>query len=598
MSASVFEPVRRAALRVARYVAVARWLGSTARKYAPLQVLLVPGLSAVSVGLKVAALMLVAWVLRHVSADQGIAQAAHDALARFGGILTMAGAITTLLVISGLAQYGAGKSAVIAYDRISIGLSEWLLREIDSLPRVYDRWRLVKNVDRRELGKVISADINRCGMAVRIVLSSGTNVLFLISGLAFFLVIAPTLFLGLLVLVGLVALIAYPLNLRGLNVARAFETALGNRGLKLMKGLDAALAWKRTPEGASAISETISAQTEFVRALTNRLLVVESFRLILTIVLALVIGAIIALVAEGVGTSFFDYDKLLLLFAAFRFTYQGLQGILLTLTQVSRFLPALQRAEQLHAVVTKLNGTVGAGAVQRSANAIASSVPFSWRIDAANSPERRGVLEPGRIHLVLERADAGPHVLYRMLNAIDTDRPRFAQMFVDGLIPLSLGGRNDGKDDQPALAGETDGWLASVLGAEGHEPADPSLIEASGPTRRQLAALLLAIEQQRANGAMMTVVEGELPLSLPASGLEAFLSRHKDRIILVSCTFSERLRTWGGDGWVLVSTGTAISYACRASELSEPSCWNDAHAVYDQRPEGMVAVTELDEIEA
>lgn len=575
------EPARRARDRVTRYLAVGLWLLAVARRHAPAALVAVPLLALAALGLQITAIGLVVKFLGHVTPDGSLAPEFQSQLARWGGAPALAGASIGLLVLAGLATFGAGRSAIAAHRSASRGLSADLVETIRALPGPYEKWRLLDNIDHRHLMQSLAVDVNKCGMSLRILLMSLINVLFLLAGLGFFLWVAPKLFLGLLGVVAVGGLIAYPLNVRAVGYANAFERSQKGRRELLSRAIDEALAPDTGGSFASVKSEMLASEADFVHMLTNRFLVVESFRLILALLFALIVGGVLGAIAFGAGAVLFDYQKLLLLFVAFRYTYQGLQGLLLGVTTLNRFLPGMHRLESLFRTAERLAGRAKPErGGRKTASAVTSGAPFSFRIDAPRSPAAGGTLERGRVHVVLERQNAKPDVLYRLLDAIEADHPRFARAYMEGLISLpEPGGAGVGPDSSPHEAdarNSTEQWIAGVLAK-----AAP---DSTASRRETLTTLLTAIDRQSTRSQELLVVTHPVLLELPAAALGAVGERFPGHALLAVGAWSEALSGGRGPGWVLVGTGSAITFAGRAESMSEAD-WSQARAVYDRASE-------------
>lgn len=572
------EPARRARDRVVRFVAVGRWLLAVARRHARSSLVAVPLLALAALGLQITAIGLVVKFLGHVSADGSLAAELQSQLARWGGAPALAGVIVGLLVLSGLATYGAGRSAIAAHRSASRGLSADLVEAIRALPGPYEKWRLLKSMDQRLLMRALAVDVNKCGMSLRILLSSLINVLFLLAGLGFFLWVSPKLFLGLIGVVAVGGLIAYPLNVRAVGYANAFERSQKGRRELLSRAIDEAL----TPGGdgsfASVKAEMLTSEAGFVHMLTNRFLVVESFRLILAVLFALIVGGVLGAIAFGAGAVLFDYQKLALLFVAFRYTYQGLQGLLLGVTTLNRFLPGMHRLETFFRTAERLSErTRPERGTRKLVSAVAIPAPFSFHVDAPHSPAAEGTLERGRLHMVLERENASPDVLYRLLDIISADHARFARAYTEGMVSLPEPGDPEGG---PAASGSDAGgraegeqWIADVLA---QIPSDQVAAR-----RQTLLALLAAIDRQTKRAQELLVVTHPALLELPGAALAAVAEHFPRHALLAVGAWSEARAHARGPGWVLVGTGSAIAFAARAESMSEAD-WERARAVYNR----------------
>jgi ABC-type multidrug transport system fused ATPase/permease subunit len=575
------EPARRARDRVTRYLAVGLWLLAVARRHARAPLVAVPLLALSALGLQITAIGLVVKFLGHVSPDGSLAPEFQSQLARWGGAPTLAVAIIGLLALSGLATYGAGRGAITAHRNASQGLSSDIVETVRALPGAYEKWRLLQTIDDRHLLRALAVEVNKCGMSLRILLMSLINVPFLLAGLGFFLWVSPKLFLGLLGVVAVGGLIAYPLNVRAVGYANAFERSQKGRRELLSRAIDEALAPDTGGSFASVKTEMLASEAGFVHMLTNRFLVVESFRLILAILFALIVGGVLGAVAIGAGSMLFDVQKLLLLFVAFRYTYQGLQGLLLSATTLNRFLPAMQRLETFFRTAERLAERPKPEREGRKpAGAVAGRTPFTFRIGAPRSPTAGGTLERGRVHVVLERANVTPDILYRLLDAIEADHARFARAYTEGLVsPTEGGDAGSVPGASPSAAGvrePAETWVTSVLAK-----ARPDLDAAR---RDALTALLTAIDHHSTCSRELLVVTHPALLELPGAALSAVAERFPAHALLAVCAWNEACRQGGGEGWVLVGNGSAIAFAARAEAMTEAD-WSRARAVYDRAVE-------------
>lgn len=576
---TALEPARRARDRIMRFMAVGRWLLAVARRHARASLVAVPLLALAALGLQMTAIGLVVKFLGHVSPDGSLAPELQAQLARWGGAPALAGAIVILLALSGLATFGAGRSAIAAHRSASQGLSGELVEALRALPGPYEKWCLLKSTDRSHLLRALAVDINKCGMSLRILLMSLINVPFLLAGLGFFLWVSPKLFLGLLGVVAVGGLIAYPLNVRAVGYANAFERSQKGRRELLSRAIDGALTPQGDPAFASVKTEMLASEAGFVHMLTNRFLVVESFRLILAVLFAMIVGGVLGAIAFGAGAVLFDYQRLLLLFVAFRYTYHGMQGLLLSVTTLNRFLPGMQRLEAFFRTAERLaeRGKPERRSRAQAANAIASRAPFSFRIDAPRSPSAGGTLERGRLHVVLEREHASPDVLYRLLDALVADHARFADAYTEGLASRTEpAGRADDAGQVQHASGDRASsaeWIAGVL-ARTAPGADARQDEA-------VRELLEAIDRKAVHATELLVIRHPALLALPAEALEAVAARFPGQAVLAIGAWSEVRPHARGPGWVLVGTGSAIAFAARADSMTEAD-WDQARAVYNR----------------
>lgn len=588
---------RRARARLTRYLVVGRWLFSVIRKFARAPFYFVPVLSVAALALQIASLALAARFIGHFQTGASTTHVNGELTSTPGGPLAIAAIIAILLALSGLARYRAGKLAIQAYSDVAIGLTGKVLEAIQALPGVLEKWRLLKATGRRDLLRIVSTDVNRCGLATRILLANTINLFFLVAGLVFFLWASPAIFGGLLVIAVIGAVLAYPLNLKAVAVANAADAARrGHKGL-LSDYLDATLG---TASGALARmrdGEAVSAERRFLVTLTDRYAVIESSRFVLSILFALVIGAILALVVLDKGHLLFDYTRLLVLFIAFRFTYQGLQGLLICATTINRFLPAMLRVENLLSQVDRSRDLARAVGSAKEPKALETRAPaFRWKIEADNSPLRSGALEPGRLHIIVERAKASPDVVFRLLDILTADQARFARQFVDGEVQapptLSEDGGRATAQIGPTSAPPIEPWIEAALRDLSADAACPAA-DGRQLTRQHAVGLLSQIDAVAKRGAQLVVVRDGSLLSLPQSALDALTSRVADRAILVITPWVATLRPTLRCGSLLVSNGHAFAFAAQCSAMTSES-WERAHQVYVRTARGNGAASDDD----
>lgn len=545
--------------RAMRYVAIARWLASIARELAPRQLIAVPVLSVVAITLQIGAIVLATQFIARF--QSGAAASAGIRSAQLGQPVVQAVLIGLLLALAGTAHYAASRMSLVAYQEVSVGLTHKILAGLQSLPGPFEKWRLVQRIGRRGLLKVLSVDVDKCGLATRIVLANTINVFFLLAGLAFFLLASPALFGGLLVIALVGASIAYPMSLKAVRSATALDESQRQRRDMIATGLDASLSLKRPADTTSRMRELQETERGFVRLLTDRFAVIDGSRFAMSLLFALVVGLLLVLVALDSDHLLFDYSRLLILFFAFRFTYQGLQGLMIASATINRFLPDLGRIADLLAELDRRRTAAAGSATAEAAPVLADKrASIAWNNDCGS-----GSLDAGRLHLIVEPPGIKPELVFRLLDFVDRDRPRLARQIVDGTVAppdRAAAEASAGRAAAPV-------WIEEAL----------ALARAPSDDLAPMRALLAAIDETARRGAPILAIADPLLLSLPDEAIARLIVQFPDRLLIATVPWVAEIGPGLAAGWVLVSNGQRIAFASEARTMTETD-WDTARRIY------------------
>lgn len=547
--------INNAKSRLSRYAMVGRWLLTLGFKHAPMPMIVVPFLSTAAVGLQILSFMSIARYLGQL--QPAGAQGMPDIETKFGMLnpFVFIAGVVLLLAAAGLAHFGATRLSIQAYRNVAVEITGDLLQKIRSLTDPVEKWRLMRSFGQQDILRVASSDGNMCGMTVRILLDNTINLFFLIAGVVIFLWYSPALVVGLLGVFAVCALLAYPMNIRTISLANTLESAQTGRAGRIQRTVEATL--KPISDMSIDLPKLLAAEAGGIIATSTRFVMSETFRLLLALIFAFVIGGALWLISIDAGKKFLDTHVLVNLFFAFRFAYHGLQGLLICLMNLNRFMPSLLRAESVFRAIERAR-LPAAPAADRSGG----PQRFAWRLGEAAIGQTTGTFEPGKLYVVTERANVPPDLLYRLFSILDKDQAAFGQLYLSGQI----------RSPQTASGAAPAAWTGGVLAAlDGSSAAEKG--EAAQP-------LLDAIDERRRAGSQIIVINQTDIVQWPHKALELLQAALATSIVLVTGPWHAAIGPGMANISILVSNGTAVGFAGDSAAMTALD-WEQAQAVYN-----------------
>ncbi|MBX9608601.1 MAG: hypothetical protein K2Y51_20445 [Gammaproteobacteria bacterium] len=437
-------PLRDALWRARAYFALVAWFGRlTIRKcYRPM--LSSATASTLGIVLHAAALGI---LVRAVAAMQSRSELTHFPLLDSVGVLLPAPTTGTLLsLFVGLFAIGSvvgyvGRSIAINVEcQLYLHFIDYIIERLKVAPD--DVRRTVKILRRpllsarHQLMRVLISDSRFPGVAARLALFNITHLGNIAVGLMVLAFHAPLL----LPLIGAFALIAatamYPLTLRAARTTRSLEEFSALRATYLKARLESALeGFRADSEMGLGTGDDILSQDDddvpalatpagpvtgdtlerYVSVLEQRLRVTELSRVTMSSMVAAGIGILVWLLYAYQDLHIASASSLLLLLFGLRFVLLGIEGSMVTLTSINRFIPHLVR---LRALITDLdNEAAGQGRGRHVEFGLQSGVwqadrilplgardlanrPLTWRLHTPEVQELSGSLEPGTVHCI------------------------------------------------------------------------------------------------------------------------------------------------------------------------------------------------------
>jgi ABC-type multidrug transport system fused ATPase/permease subunit len=439
----------------------------------------------------------------------------------------------------------------------------------------------MRKFDRAHIAQMLLRDSSLCGMSIRLVLFNIINLLFLLAGAGFFLLVSPKVFLAILAL-GLVALaIAYPLNLGTIRVTRSFEETSKLRPAEVRKVIDAALN-ATADDGRSDMPVRLDPEVEakVAHGLIGNFLVVERFNFLLAMLFMLAVTAVLYYMTHNVETLVIEPQILVLLFVAFRYTYAGMHGLLIAVTMINRFLPSIVRVHSFLTLTEALKEPQKQLPARPGADP-GEPLRFAWRV-AGNGEEtvERGVLRPGSVCLLAEALRYRADLLYRWFDVLTADQGRFATLYRPAVAAWA-----EASAKAEACTGDPSPWVAEVQAAV--EPR----------WRPRTVSMLQAIDQLAATGAPMIVLDNPSMLLLSDTAIALVRARLAHALVLLAVPWNPYIRPSAAFDVLMVSNGSAIGFACPSSKLT-PERLTAAEAFYNSRPEvRQAAEEEVDDVQ-
>jgi len=364
-----------AAQRAIAYVQLFRWLLITGWRAFPFSIIASAATSASSIALQGLALGI---VVGAVSQFQNQGQlSTFPGLDRAGITVNDPHAATVIIafvllfiIASGLAYVGRSTAIRLEsrmyrffYDEV-LGYVDRQQVETSELFRQTPRQ--TESGANAKILRVLLVDARFGGVILRLLLFNIIHFGNLLVGLLIITLFAP----ALLPLIGIFAIIAglfmYPLNLRAARTTRMLEEHGPKRSAMIKKRVgstaanepsdDAVVSDEDDALGTASIgapsSEVSGADEDEVidRHLVlveNRLRILELSRSVMSILVACGIGALVWLLLARPGPAVVNYSSLLVLFFGLRFVMNGMEGVLVTVTSINRFLPNLLRLREL-----------------------------------------------------------------------------------------------------------------------------------------------------------------------------------------------------------------------------------------------------------
>jgi ABC-type multidrug transport system fused ATPase/permease subunit len=571
MNFNPLDPLRLAFRRLVLYSELISWLCWTGYIHARRAVLTVPVMAIAAVTLQALAFLLISEVLRQVGSHHLAQPQGGDRSGLLGSIaswlqgiapVTLVLPVTMLLALSGLARFISGTLAIQSYGKVAIGSSRDLLGAIAALPGDYERWQFLRKHDRVGITRALQRDCSLCGMSVRIMLFNLISLFFLLAGAAVLLAIAPRIFVALIVISALGLMIAYPLNLSTIRVTRNFERMNKLRPQDIRKVVEATLAG---PEISGDVVRPIQlnpdVERDFAEGLTGNFLMVERFHFLLAMLFAVAVAAALFYIARDMDAIVIDPQLLVLLFVAFRYTYSGLQGLLICVTTINRFLPSIQRLHAMHSLLAELKTPqphrVATGKV------LSEATQFAWRVSGVSEETAlRGALKPGMLCVIVESQRNHADVLFRLLDILTSDHDLFAQEFRSARI-ASAGVRK-----QAAIRSQ---WQDETM----------ELVE---PSRRDDAAIILdEIDRLAALDLPVVVLDDWRLLMLPEATMQRVWARLGRRLVLLVIPWNDCLDRGVPVDILFVSNGAKIGLALTGAGMDEANM-RKAAAFYREKP--------------
>lgn len=442
------------------YVVLVRWLGGKALASFGGRIVLGAALSLASVATELFAFYLIVQVL-HALELSGVASAkpmASSLNLSHWPRWAMAVAPALVLALSAALTFYARSIAIGLQTRFARHIGEELAAGLDRSLWGLDRMSPPLGLSEDHLLRAIGTDTMACGLALRMALLNVINVVSLFVGLGIIAFVAPTLMLLWAAVAAVLLPALYLVNLRALREARKLsDLAPAYRGaliqdLRALYRLDS-----RSGDAGEDIAD------RYNEALDSRLRIVEVSRLVLTAVFAAAIATLLWVAQQPEAKALFNIVYLMLLFLAFRYAYQGIQGLSVFVTSINRFLPSLLNLFDLSRKLAALEPRR-----DRMQQLQGQGLPseFKWSIELPNGQSRSGALRPGKPVAIVIPGQAKVAAAAQLLPLLKGRSAELAFIAQIGREPAIIGGA-----DIPAIS-KIEGslsWYLELLKALGHD---------------------------------------------------------------------------------------------------------------------------------
>ena len=578
------------------YSALMRWLGGRALAWFWPRLILCGAVSVGSVAIEMLAFLLIINVLQ---ASQ-IAGTGSDS--RIASIIDVSGwhpilrvlVPVAVLSLASVLTYLGRSMAISLQGLFTKRLSDEVLTSLRERLDYFERIEPFGGYKTSDIVLILTNDSLACGLALRLVAYNLISVVYLLVGLAILAVLAPAL-LGLwCVSLLLVTPIVYLINLRGLRQARLLLELTPRRR-------NAVIAEVHTLLGGSRVREPDGDEikTEYLKTMDGRLRLVELSRFSLSLVFAIAVAAFLWMAQDPDVSSIMNLGYLLLLFLAFRYTFQGFQGLSVLVTTINRNLPSMIR---VHDISQRI-----AARAKRSEVALREvaddHADVKWRIDNPNAAIRKGQFALGQTYaLIAPQPDGLDSIaqVYGML-AGRTSQSVFSRLVGTAPIWTTVTEARLG-DAATASAAET-GFSDQILQLEKVSRSGRATSGTPAEQRDQRRLETFAEDVHRLGERIATVVmlDGAELVRLAIPTQRAILKKLSGHLVfVVTNRINQVLANHPFDG-ALVSTGARIGLVLPASRETDEAMKQAAKAVFGSEQQATSRreklAGELDDIE-
>ena len=422
------------------YWVLTRWLLGRAIWWHPYRVPVGLVLSIMSVAAEMLAFYLIVHVLHTLDTGAGIPadQIGTSFVDRMPpAVLLCLPAVA--FILAGVLTYLSRSNSIEVQSSVARRLSDEVLQSLASHLNFYDRLKLPQWLDEGDLIQVALNDTSACGTAVRLSMLHFISFVYLIVGLGILAALAPpllALWLGALVLI---VPAIYLINLRALREARD----LGEVGPTFRRSMTRYLRFLVDARQPRAEMEH-DLRRRYLGILSGRLRIVEISRLTLSVVFAVAVTVFLIIVQSPEMRSLVSIGYLLFLFLAFRYTYQGVQGLSILVTTINRSLPSIIRTHRISQRMERLAQSAASNARGQAAETAFSLSRIGWALER-NGQQGQGAFEPGKAYGLVVPGPSQVASIGQMLELVTSRTGRTHFMQAAGAQPVMVT-FNDGLD--------------------------------------------------------------------------------------------------------------------------------------------------------
>lgn len=425
---------------------------------------------------------------------------------------------------------------------------------------------------RYSLLRVLTSDARFAGVITRLALFNITHIGNITVGLLIIALYAPVLLPVIALFAVFAAFVMYPLNLRAMQSTRLLEQEaarrsrvirdrigflLGNQGSAPppLEDPDLALEIDDGNEPGNATGDNEDEDDErqiidnFLHLMESRLRVLESSRIAMGSMVGVGIGCLVWLMFSERHEDIVSYSSLLVLFFGLRFVMNGIEGSMVTITAINRFLPHLLRLREMANQLDELHGWEAGPAprLRRPATAIEAAAvrpptlpavaggARPWRIDVPGLQRIDDEFRPGEVYALITAADSTVAIaqqLTQLIAAADGSAD------VAGVTPVNAAG----------VETQDRAWFDAVCAATRDGRAtDAALAD-------YLAGALVLARTPPA----LVVLDGTRLDALDGTGVLAVTELFAGSTVIVHSPDLDMLRTTVPSGELLLSDGQRI----------------------------------------
>lgn len=272
---------------------------------------------------------------------------------------------------------------------------------------------------------------------------------------------------------------------------------------------------------------------------------------------------------------------------SFRYTFIGLQGVMVLVTSTNRFMPQIQRVYQLVEALRAMRERPSERQMHYADPANWPDNPeFSWRIGDDDDTAVSGKFVPGSACIIAVQDRNKLGVVLRLLEILQNKRQVFLGMYRDADLASAQPAprsKDLSEEDRNAKAA----WITSLCQEADIKVEEEDVIAflsgktPAGKAPRNVINQLSTIYEPVHGSNPLIIFNNDKVLRQKVEMQNALRERCKDRIVIHIVRWSDNLQERAVADWLFVCGATEFTFFAPLSEMSDEE-WIQAHEAYKE----------------